>query len=119
MTAEELALNIIHAAGGDPARAKESAAAIKAWKEHGDVQEPPKYATEIPMDDCGLHINTGRDGTWLHFTAGSGRCASINVDVMAAERGCITGNALHDWCHDRQKQAESIKADNGQFGVGA
>lgn len=72
-------------------------------------------ATEIPMDDCGLVINCGRDGTWLHFTASSGKHSSINVDLM--NRGGIIGNALRDWCADRQKQAEKIREDTVQSGV--
>ena len=76
-------------------------------------------ATDIPMDDCGLHINTGRDGTWLHFDASNGQACSINVDVMAARADGIRGSALHQWCADRGKQSAEIKADNGQFGAGA
>ena len=74
-------------------------------------------STEIPLDDCNLSISCGRDGTWLHFDAASGKSAAINVDLM--DHGHIIGAALRDWCADRQKQAEQIRADNGQFGVGA
>lgn len=74
-------------------------------------------ATEIPMDDCNLSINCGRDGTWLIFSASSGKSAAINVDLI--DKGGIVGTTLNDWCADRQKQAEQIRADNGQFGVGA
>lgn len=74
-------------------------------------------ATEIPMDDCGLTINCGRDGTWLHFSSTAGKSASLNVDLMV--KGHIIGAALREWCADRQKQAEQIRSDNGQFGVGA
>lgn len=70
----------------------------------------PECATEMPMKDCGLTINTGRDGTWLHFRASSGLYASINVDVMAEARGNITATALKDWCKDRREQADAIKA---------
>ncbi len=83
------------------------------------TEKPVDLATDIPMDDCGLHINSGRDGTWLHFSASTGLCASVNVNCMAAERGNIIGGALHDWCSDRHKQAAQIRSDNGQFGVGA
>lgn len=69
----------------------------------------PERATEMPMGDCGLTINVGRDGTWLHFTAKSGMSASINMDVMASERGSIIGRALKDWCAERQEQAATIK----------
>jgi len=77
-----------------------------------------EQATEIPNDDCGLSINCGRDGTWLHFSASSGNHASINVENMAAGRDLI-GKSLLDWCEDRQTQAMLIRADNDQFGVGA
>ena len=66
-------------------------------------------ATEMPMDDCGLTINVGRDGTWLHFKASSGLSASLNADVMAEDKGSICGAALKGWCADRQKQAAEIK----------
>ena len=91
------------------------AAAIRELK----PSPKPDLATDIPMDDCGLYINTGRDGTWLHFDASNGQACSINVDVMAARADGIRASALHQWCSDRLKQADQIKADNGQFGVGA
>lgn len=69
----------------------------------------PETAVAMPMNDCGLTINTGRDGTWLHFTARTGRSAFLNVDVMAAERGGIVGRALKDWCGERQGQADDIR----------
>lgn len=75
-------------------------------------------AIEIPMNDCGLQINVGRDGTWLHFTSSNGQYASINVNSMES-RGSIVASAIRGWCEDRQKQAAQIAADNGQFGVGA
>ena len=62
-------------------------------------------ATEIPMHDCGLRINTGRDGTWLHFTASNGEHAGINIENMAVGRGIIDA-ALRQWAADRQEQAE-------------
>lgn len=76
-------------------------------------------ATEIPMDDCGLTINVGRDGTWLHFSSEAGLHASFNVENLAANQGLVFGKALIAWCEDRREQAEQIKRDNGQFGVGA
>ena len=75
-------------------------------------------ATEIPMDDCGLTINCGRDGTWLHFTASNGLHVSLNVENMADTKDPFS-RALLFWCDDRRKQAEQIRADNSQFGVGA
>lgn len=77
-----------------------------------------EQATTIPMDDCGLSINCGRDGTWLHFNANNAPSTSINVESLIG-RGGIIDNGLRGWCSDRQKQAEQIRADNGQFGVGA
>lgn len=74
-------------------------------------------ATEIPMDDCNLTINCGRDGTWLHFSTSKGLSASVNVENM--QHGHIVSKALQAWCNDRQEQAAQIRADNGQFGVGA
>jgi len=74
-------------------------------------------STEIPLSDSGLSITCGRDGTWLHFNATNDKSAAINVDLM--DKGGIIGAALRGWCADRQKQAEQIRSDNGQFGVGA
>ena len=71
-------------------------------------------ATEIPMNDCGLTINVGIDGVWLHFAAESGKSASFQAGYL----NDISG-ALRDWCADREKQAVQLRADNGQFGVGA
>ena len=66
-------------------------------------------ATQIPMDDSGLMINCGHDGTWLHFKASTGKSASLNVDLL--DKNGIIGTALRDWCADRQKQAEQIRAE--------
>lgn len=77
-------------------------------------------ATMIPFnDECNLTIKVGRDGVWLNFLASNGRHASINVNVMSETKSSIIGSALYQWCVDREAQAEQIKADNGQFGVGA
>ena len=76
-------------------------------------------ATEIPMTDCDLTIGCGRDGTWLHFTSSTGRSASLNIEALAERNGSIIGWALRDWCNARQEQADQIRRDNGQFGVGA
>ena len=75
-------------------------------------------AIDIPMDDCGLYINVGLDGTWLHFSASSGLHASLSVNVLS-ETSDFISKALEDWCDDRQKQAKEIREANGQFGVGA
>lgn len=74
-------------------------------------------ATDIPLEDANISITCGRDGTWLHFHASNGKSASLNIDLM--NHGHVIGAALHGWCEDRQKQAGQIRADNGQFGVGA
>ena len=77
-------------------------------------------ATDIPIYDCGMRITCGRDGVWLHFSSESGVSASLNVLNMASlENGGVIGRGLLNWCEDRQKQAEQIRADNSQFGVGA
>lgn len=94
-------------------------AEVKRLRALMPAEKSPQTATDIPLDDCGLNVNCGRDGTWLHFDAASGKSASINVEILADRQGNIIGNALSDWCGDRQKQAEQIRADNGQFGVGA
>lgn len=83
-----------------------------------DKPTPADLAIEIPMDDCGLHVNTGRDGSWLHFDDGMGGGCSMNVNIMAEKDG-VFGRALRAWCADRRKQADKIRADNGQFGFGA
>lgn len=70
----------------------------------------PESAVEIPMDDCGLSINAGRDGTWLHFRAKSGKSAGINVENWANSKdGGIVAQALREWAADRQEQATAIK----------
>lgn len=80
-------------------------------------QDEQMKAIDIPMHDCGLKINVGRDGCWLHFTSESGLSASINVENM--DKGGIIGRALQAWCEERYKQAADLAQDNGQFGVGA
>lgn len=76
-------------------------------------------AIEIPLDDCGLSVTVGRDGTWLHFTATSGTACSFNMEIQAEREGKLFGKTIADWCEDRRKQAKEIAADNGQFGVGS
>jgi len=66
-------------------------------------------ATEIPLEDAGLTINVGRDGTWLHFKAKDGLYASLNVENLAANKGSVTERALLAWCHDRAEIAQKIK----------
>lgn len=66
-------------------------------------------ATEIPMSDCGLSINCGEDGVWLHFKASDGKHASLKVDHLVGSTLMID-SALSSWCADRQKQAAEIRA---------
>ena len=75
-------------------------------------------AIEIPLnDDCGLMINVGRDGVWLHFTSKC-RHASLNIDVMADRDGMI-GQVLRSWADDQREKADQIISDNGLNGVGS
>ena len=81
------------------------------WMPLPNAPDKTEQATVIPMDDCGLSINCGRDGTWLHFEASDAPSVSINVDVMAEEsKGGVINAGLRGWCSDRQKQAEQIRA---------
>jgi hypothetical protein len=75
-------------------------------------------AIELPIAGCDLSVLVGRDGTWLHFETAAGKSAAICIELMERGDGII-GAALKTWCAERQKQAEQIRADNGQFGVGA
>ena len=76
-------------------------------------------STTIPLDDCAMTISVGRDGTWLNFSAANGKHASIRVESLAENSVHIIGAALLGWCEDRVVQADQIRKDNGQFGVGA
>lgn len=76
------------------------------------VVEKTEQAVFIPMNDCCLSINTGRDGTWLHFSTSTGLYASINVENMAGDGGIIK-RALLDWCKDRRLQADALRARDG------
>lgn len=65
-------------------------------------------AVKIPLDDnCGLLINVGRDGVWMHFSSSAGVHASMNIDVMA-ERDGVVGKALRAWCDDLRDKANEI-----------
>lgn len=86
-------------------------ASLDRLSANGEVRNAAlETATEMPMNDCGLTINTGRDGTWLHFKASTGKHASLSVDVMAEDRRNIIAQALKDWCADRQGQASALKS---------
>ncbi len=79
-----------------------------------------EQATTIPLDEeCALSIKVGRDGVWLNFIASNGLQASLNMNAISEKQGHIIGSAIYNWCVDREKQAEQIKSDNSQFGVGA
>jgi hypothetical protein len=78
------------------------------WAPLPKAPDEMEKAIEIPMDNCGLSINCGRDGTWLHFTASNGHHASINVDLMD-NGSSITKSALRGWCADRQEQAKNLQ----------
>lgn len=74
--------------------------------------EEPKIAQafKVPLDDCGFTIKTGRDGTWLGFSASDKTHAMFNVECMAAKERSSFGATLATWCTDRQKQrAEAEK----------
>ena len=88
---------------------------LDGWRNELQAAKPSvDQATEMPMDDCGLTINTGRDGTWLHFTAKSGMSAGINVENWANSKdGGITAQALRDWASDRREQAVAIGSSRG------
>ena len=88
---------------------------LDGWRRELQVATPDlERATEMPMNDCGLMINVGRDGTWLHFTAKSGKSAGINVENWANSKdGGITAQTLRDWAADRREQAASIGSSRG------
>ena len=65
-----------------------------------------RHAINIPMDDCGLSINVGTDGVWLHFRASTGKSVSINTPNLV--NGGLIGQAMIDWCLDREHQAREI-----------
>jgi hypothetical protein len=77
-------------------------------------------AIELPIAECEISVSCGRDGTWLHFRASTGKSAAINVDALVKDGNYgIIKRAITDWCADRQSDAKKIAEDNGQFGVGA
>lgn len=82
------------------------------------MKSKANQAIEIPLDDeCGLTINVGRDGVWLHFMS---KClhASVNIDAMA-EKDTMLEQALRSWTDDQREKADQITRDNGLFGVGS
>jgi len=75
------------------------------------MQPPNEHAIEIPMDNCGLTINVGRDGVWLHFAASNRTYSSINAQILIGGRGSISDSALRQWCADRMQQAQKLKKE--------
>lgn len=71
-------------------------------------------ATEIPIDDCGITINVGLDGTWMHYAASNGKYLSINMENAAKEADHFNKGALQSWCADRRKQAKIIRSATNQ-----
>lgn len=85
-----------------------------------EVNEVSQHSTNLQIEDCNIWISCGRDGTWLHFEPTNALSVAINIENLAENHnGSIIKRGLRGWCDDRQKDAEQIRADNGQFGVGA
>lgn len=63
-------------------------------------------AITVPLEYSELKLTVGRDGVWLHFSASTGRSASMSVNSMAAKQGNLIGHALRDWCEDMADVAE-------------
>jgi len=78
---------------------------------------------ELLPDEGGLTIRYGRDGVWLCFEATTGKKAMFDIELLYSPslhgRGDIIRAALQDWCEDRYKQADQIRADNSRGGMGA
>lgn len=55
-------------------------------------------AASIPI----LTLHLGDDGTWLNFTASTGKHASIRIESLSQKAGSIIGTALREWCVDRR-----------------
>ena len=70
---------------------------------------------DLPITDCDITITVGRDGVWLHF----GQYTTIHVHNTLGQDGSIISKNINKWCIERQAQAQQIRDDNGQFGVGA
>lgn len=85
-----------------------------------EVNEVSQRSTNLSIADCNVWISCGRDGTWLHFEASNAPSVAINIENLAENHhGSIIRRGLRGWCDDRQKDAGQIRADHGQFGVGA
>lgn len=89
----------------------------RTWKTIAEkgVGQKMDRATELPIKDCDLAVTVGSDGVWLHF----GAYAAIHVANTLCERQGVFYANIAKWCVSREEQAKQIRADNGQFGVGA
>ena len=74
-----------------------------------------EYATELPIQDCDIKINVGRDGVWLML----GPYTCFHVMNTLGRNGRVIENQVAKWCIEREEQAKQVRIDNGQFGVGA
>lgn len=97
-----------------------SVVAQPEWGREMANHEVSERSTNLQIEDCNIWVSCGRDGTWLHFEAVNAPSVAINVENLGeTHSGSIIKSGLRGWCADRQKEAEQIRADNGQFGVGA
>jgi hypothetical protein len=78
-----------------------------------------EQSTNLEIQDCNIRVSCGRDGTWLHFEASNAPSVAINIENLAERHnGGVIKNGLLGWCEDRQRDAQKVNEDNGQFGVG-
>ena len=66
----------------------------------------PAKAVEVAADKSNIRVNCGRDGVWLHFSASTGKRASLHVGNLAERQGGIIGAALRDWAADIESAAQ-------------
>lgn len=70
---------------------------------------------ELPIQDCDITVRVGRDGVWISLGPNTG----FHVMNNLGKTGHIIGRKVAEWCDEREKQAEQVRKDNGQFGMGA
>lgn len=59
---------------------------------------------EVPFQQTGLRVTVSeKDGVWLHFSADSGRKASINAVAVAERGGGVVSQAIKDWISDMKE----------------
>jgi hypothetical protein len=46
----------------------------------------------------GLSVYYNEDGMWLRFKPDTGLDCSLNLSIMAEQKGNIIGDAIRDWC---------------------